>query len=175
MTQDRSDDAFLATRLCVIAAKIFDTFKYILLVILLYFWRSRIVNAELMFVMECFYIAVLRKDLNTSSTSVVWEQTSQGSEVDGMWSRSALMHLRRATCLSVHRKWGRMQGGLHTGRRFVVAPCQERTIVKSTRPCFLSEGTVYSCFVCNLRPLAPVPPPAGTPPHICLAALVFFR
>lgn len=42
-------------------------------------------------------------------------------------------------------------------------------------PCFLSEGTVYSCFVCNLRPLATVPPTAGTLPHICLAALVFFR
>lgn len=65
--------------------------------------------------------------------------------------------------------------GAHTGRRFVVAPCQERTIVKSTRLCFLSEGLVYSCFVCNLRPLAPVPPTAGTLPHICLAALVFFR
>lgn len=40
---------------------------------------------------------------------------------------------------------------------------------------FLSEATVYFCFVCNLELLAPAPPTAGTVPHICLAALVFFR
>ena len=39
----------------------------------------------------------------------------------------------------------------------------------------LSEGTVYSCFVCNLQLLAPVPPTAGALPSICPAALVFFQ
>ena len=68
-----------------------------------------------------------------------------------------------------------MQGGVHTGRCFVVVPCQERAIVKSTRLCFLSEGAVYSCFVCNLRPLSPVPPTVGILPLICLTALVFFQ
>lgn len=116
------------------------------------------------------------QEKNTSSTvtTAVCEEAAQRSEVDSMWGWSVLMRLRWATCLSVHRKSERMQGGAHTGRCFVVAPCQERTIVKSTRLCFLSEGTVYSFFVCNLRPDAPAPPTSGTQPHICLAALVFF-
>lgn len=67
---------------------------------------------------------------------VVCEKAAQRSEVDGTQSRSVLTRLRRATCLSVHRKWGRMQGGAHAGRRFGVTPHQERTIVKSTRLCF---------------------------------------
>lgn len=74
------------------------------------------------------------------------------SGVKGRWHASSAGSDAHGTCLTVHRKRGRMRGGTQTGRCFVVLPCQERTIVKGTRLCFLSQGTVYSCFVCNLWP-----------------------
>lgn len=51
---------------------------------------------------------IISNDIDVLRDSVcvfgVREGPAQGSEVDGMWGRSALMHLRQGTCLSVHRK-----------------------------------------------------------------------
>lgn len=54
----------------------------------------------------------------------------------------------------------------------LLLPARKELLLKSSSV-FLSACSVCSVFVCNLRPVAPEPPTAGSLPHICLAALVF--
>lgn len=63
----------------------------------------------------------------------------QGSEVDGGAACCLLMHLRRHMSERPQEVRAHARGG-HTGSCFVVVPCQERTIVKGSRLCFLSEA-----------------------------------